>query len=506
MDVDEYEAFDEFIRDEDDVKSTITTKTTTTTTSIAAANAAAAVTVAPSHLSLSTNNNNPLACQDNAFHWNNAPDVVLYEIFCYLPQKSRLIASQVCRQWRYALFHPSFWKKITFCLSNHDNIMWSRCLADTYYASVREVTIRCDSAEVFTREALNILEKLKCNRQLRKLIIEPTRCMFEESSEECNPDIFIKQVENLLRNSKYLETFNLGCIEEATEDLNPWLEILTQNSTNSLKHLCLASVKEDPQHYDYLELQVSLFKNFTQLTLLAIDYDHLSNDLLLSLNNGKLERLVVHVHSYNGEYMGTDNNAWLAFTQKNPKCELRLNLIHSFNGVRFLDSAILRPAMPLTHIKVLFCECLNMMGLNKITEWYSDKLKSIVWIDSISYPKDVERMVDNLADPDVLVLAAWKCKNLREIVHFGRSYSLNNLLGIVRVKPSTLKRLEFAEIDIDHDLECGLSIDEIIDEIKGAMGKQWHLLSVDELPDVVVDPVDSDSRETILPLVFEDLK
>ncbi|CAB0042403.1 unnamed protein product [Trichogramma brassicae] len=97
MDVDEYEAFDEFIRDEDDVQSTITTKTTTTTTtSIAAANAAAAAaaTVAPSHLSLSTNNNNPLACQDNAFHWNNAPDVVLYEIFCYLPQKSRLIASQ----------------------------------------------------------------------------------------------------------------------------------------------------------------------------------------------------------------------------------------------------------------------------------------------------------------------------------------------------------------------------------------------------------------------------
>lgn len=39
-----------------------------------------------------------------------------------------------------------------------------------------------------------------------------------------------------------------------------------------------------------------------------------------------------------------------------PKCELRLNLIHSYDGVEVLQSKILRPSMPLTHLRVFFCE------------------------------------------------------------------------------------------------------------------------------------------------------
>lgn len=33
---------------------------------------------------------------------------------------------QVCRNWRYTLFHPSFWKKITFVFRDEDSVLWTR--------------------------------------------------------------------------------------------------------------------------------------------------------------------------------------------------------------------------------------------------------------------------------------------------------------------------------------------------------------------------------------------
>lgn len=53
--------------------------------------------------------------------------------------------------------------------------------------------------------------------------------------------------------------------------------------------------------------------------------------------------------------------------------------------------------------------------------------------------------------PDPLVLAAWRCKKLSEIVFIGQRYSSDNLLAIVRLRHNMLKRLEFAESDIVYE-------------------------------------------------------
>lgn len=45
-----------------------------------------------------------------------------------------------------------------------------------------------------------------------------------------------------------------------------------------------------------------------------------------------------------------------------PDCGLRLSLIHSYDGVDVLHSKILKRAMPLTHLKVFFCEKVHFLS------------------------------------------------------------------------------------------------------------------------------------------------
>lgn len=81
-----------------------------------------------------------------------------------------------------------------------------------------------------------------------------------------------------------------------------------------------------------------------------------------------------------------------------PQCELRLNLIHSYDGMSVLDTSIFRAAMPLTHLKVLFCKTVNINALLKLSTWYSDTLKSLIWIDSIDR-KQLMRSESATSDP-----------------------------------------------------------------------------------------------------------
>lgn len=161
-----------------------------------------------------------------------------------------------------------------------------------------------------------MLKKLSGNRQLRKVLLEPSRCMFEYPTQEVNGQELLKQLLSIVESSNCLEALSLGCIEELTEDLAFILEPLKHNHANHLTHLSLASVKDDPDRYDFLELECSLFSSFLRLSMLTIDYDHVSDDLLLALNSGTMDRLVIHVHGWNGEYVGANNSTWTTFTQK----------------------------------------------------------------------------------------------------------------------------------------------------------------------------------------------
>lgn len=106
---------------------------------------------------------------------------------------------QVCRNWRYTLFHPSFWKKITFVFRDEDSVLWTRfvesylsfiykfiksctlhdifcyrTLANYFALSVHEATIRWDQPRHidYVGETYKLLKQLSHNKQLRKLFLE----------------------------------------------------------------------------------------------------------------------------------------------------------------------------------------------------------------------------------------------------------------------------------------------------------------------------------------------
>lgn len=99
---------------------------------------------------------------------------------------------------------------------------------------------------------------------------------------------------------------------------------------------------------------------------MSVDYDVLSDSFLQTLENAsELKRLVVHINGIDDDHPGTTNTGWAKFKMDHPNCELRLTLVHAYQEVYTLNQ-ILKRNMPLTHLKVFFCEYVSISG--RITE------------------------------------------------------------------------------------------------------------------------------------------
>jgi len=100
--------------------------------------------------------------------------------------------------------------------------------------------------------------------------------------------------------------------------------------------------------------------------------------------------------------------------------------------------------MPLTHLRAFFCEkvgtsqptylsrkslCsndlvlwqLNIYALHRLSTWYSNTLRSLHWVDSLQSEKTscLTELVE-VQNINPIVMCAWRCKRLEEIVLIGR--------------------------------------------------------------------------------------
>lgn len=78
---------------------------------------------------------------------------------------------------------------------------------------------------------------------------------------------FEQPLKVLVQESRCLEALSLGCSEDLTNHAAEFVELLGQHQARSLRHLRLASVKDDPEFYPLEELHPSLFKPFYKLTV-----------------------------------------------------------------------------------------------------------------------------------------------------------------------------------------------------------------------------------------------
>ncbi|XP_063221046.1 F-box only protein 33 [Bacillus rossius redtenbacheri] len=446
--------------------------------------------------------------------WNNLPTVVLVDIFSYLSHKDRIKASATCKQWRSALYHPSFWKNrpIHFKVNSKDlsSIPRTRFLSNFFAKSLHHVTVSFDwSSGLSVKEASKVLTKLGLNNILRTLVLKPWYNRTDNPerkfglAERYNviERQFVVPLEAVIQQSRALETLNLGCSEELVAYAGPVLELLALHQPRSLRHLGLASVKEDPDNYQLVDLDPKWFMAFQKLQVLSLDYDYMNDGLLAALSVITLCRLVVHVHGIHESHPHTSEQSWAMFTQNSPMCQLRLTLIHSYEAVEVLHSHILKPSMPLTHLKVLFCGLINLRALNALYLWYCGSLTSLWWVDSIDSATNGSLLVvmEPVDPPEPIVMIAWRCIKLEELVFLGYDYWDTNLVAVSRLCSARLRRLEVAAC-------CILAQDEGVPyeaEVRKVLGKHWHSLLDSELPDAVRS-CDHDSEEFILPVVMHD--
>ncbi|KAH0813329.1 F-box only protein 33-like isoform X3 [Tenebrio molitor] len=440
-------------------------------------------------------------------YWAHLPSIVIHDIFDLLDKKDRQNASSVCKSWRQNVFHPKWWPEVTFKIEpcNIDRAKFFTTFFGRIVtcAKIKVNTLTPDCTDEF----ITLIEALSENNNLKELIIEPTHCHFD-MSRYCGKSSY-NVIATLKRCLPNLAKFSIGSIEDFAHYLDEYLTILSSQQPEKITVLGLASVKDNPNEYEDSYFECDLIKPFTNLKVLSIDFDQLSDNFLSCLDDSKeLERLIVHLHGVRDGHPGTTNAAWADFKSKHPNCELRLTVIHSYDEIRVLQDTVLRGQMPLSHLKVFFCENVNMGVLEYMSACYAQTLRSIMWVDSLSHSKESWSFLTSHYDstPDPLIMISWLCKKLEELVFYGYKYCEENLIAIARLRGDKLKKFEIAEDDILLSNADGhQSSENFLIDIPLHLKRPWAPTKRANLHPVIDSPTAGDSDEYLLPIVLADL-
>uniref|UniRef100_A0A1B6C1Q6 F-box domain-containing protein n=1 Tax=Clastoptera arizonana TaxID=38151 RepID=A0A1B6C1Q6_9HEMI len=451
--------------------------------------------------------------------WNNLPSVILYEIFSYLTSKEKILASSTCHNWRFALNHSSFWKNVHFKMKSSDEDSECRIqyLSSCSSKKLHNATITFDSINILCIEQVaKVLENIVDNCNLKSLYLKPSNCTIdcpgesEKNKKQYFDRKFYLNLQTLVQQCYQLEHISFGCLEDFAAYTKPLLESLIKYQHSSIQTIGLATVKYDPDEYVLVDFDLGLLQNFEMLKIFSLDFDYVNDNLLSTLTQVKtLERLVIHVHGISDGHPGTTEDAWVKLTKNNPRCELRLSLIHSYDGVDLLHSLILRRSMPLTHIRVFFCEQLNCEALNMLSS-YTNTLRSIWWVDSFnSAASNYLLGASDIHYPiNPFVMCCWRCPGLEELVILGYRYYTEEVYAKTRLRQS-LKRLDLAASDMvsfDNKRADQKTLEELEKEASRLLKQPWKTLSDNDLHSVILNPSAGDSDEFILPVVLQDLQ
>ncbi|KAB0803545.1 hypothetical protein PPYR_00515 [Photinus pyralis] len=443
-------------------------------------------------------------------NWSYLPSLVLFKIYSMLGHKDRISASSACRFWRQNLYHPVFWQEATFVTDGN--------IAPNYYQSsivarlVQNATVKFNSlCPDCVVKFIALLQSLSTNDNLKSLLLQPTYCHIEHKIFKVYLDktSLTRLIQTCCR--KPLQRFSIGGSEDLSQHIPQFLEVLGSAQPEKVLLLGLASVKYDSNYYPICDVRAELFLPFINLEMLSIDYDILDDDLLDNLENAvNLQRLIVHVHGVSDDHKGTTEEAWIRFKSRHADCQLRISFIHAYDEPAiYMQDCILKRNMPLSHLKVFFCEHINLDVLNVLSMWYPATLRSIVWVDSHNQDSQssswclVRHSDTNGDEPNPLVMAAWRCPHLEEIVLLGYKYYVEDLVAIARLRGDKLKVLEVAAEDA---LYSHMYLSPApIDEIAKIIGKPWTPLKLSELHPVIRSSDEGDSDEYVLPKVLADL-
>ncbi|XP_050541769.1 uncharacterized protein LOC126905776 [Daktulosphaira vitifoliae] len=434
------------------------------------------------------------------------PESILLNIYSYLSPKNVLKASTVCVHWRHIFYkHFIHYLHVKIMPELNGSIDEKRLeyLKTSIITIVQDVCISFDTCDQQCFEwALEFIKQLQSSLVLKNLKINPLHCelFYDLPQEDINHQWSLSrqledEIKRLMRRIKNLEGFSYGF-----KTFHPWQKLIFYLSKNSqkLKSLNLAGILEPaeiPQHksiniYDY-------FKSFNFMQVLSLDYTRNTFELLTALHNMPLlEILELFIHD--DIDMQHEDVFWKKLKENCPKLELRIAVIECSLVTQQLHLKLLSPSMPLTHLKVLFCEIGNVQALLAL-QHYKDTLKSLIWVDRhgstnpyclINGTLNLNSITEVVNNEDLendsvnaLVSLALNCKNLTEIVMMGYFIDPSDVCSIAKYRGSCLERFILMEGDICNDRPWSkISIEKVKEIVSKWLQRTWKPLTNNDLP------------------------
>ncbi|XP_050423219.1 F-box only protein 33-like [Adelges cooleyi] len=431
----------------------------------------------------------------------------LLQIFSRLPFKDLLNASSVCQHWRRAFYESSLsYIHIRIQPEMNDTIDVERLeyLREFVLLRVRDVYLSFDTCDEQCFEMVTeFIRKLQYSEQLKNLIINPLHCelFYNLPLEDMSHQWPLSgQLENdikrLLRRVKNLEGFDYG--HKTFRHWHKLIYYLSQNSPK-LKRLKIASILEPaelPQHKVINILKD--FKLLTNLQVLSLDYTTNTHELLNALHNmSLLEILELCVHD--DIDIVHDVVFWEELKKNCPKLQLKLTVVECSLVTQEIYTKLFNPSMPLTHLKVLFCELGSVQTLNALQS-YKDTLRSLIWVDRHGSTNpyclingtlnlnsiEVATVPENCQEANQLhplVKLALICRKLSEIVIMGYFLDPSDVCSIAKFRGPGLKRFRLIKGDICTDRPWSkITLNNVEEVVSLWLKRKWKALTNDDLP------------------------
>ncbi|XP_039487857.1 F-box only protein 33 [Drosophila santomea] len=417
--------------------------------------------------------------------WHTIPSVALTHIFDYLDTQDRRSAASVCFSWRLAFFQKRYFRNFRFQLDvgcDDQLAFFHRSMANL----ARELIVVFDFQNAFHIQKMRrLLYKVARCDNIQKLRFQTHNVglvaignMHSEhllAIEQC----FVEPLKLFLsRKRQPCQILDLGAIEALSYYGHDFLKAM--GKPQELLQLTLASIKYDPSHYPILSLDATLLQKCAALQVLSLDYDTLSDELLHTIQVLPLRKLLIAVHGLDSEeHPDVSETAWSHFSGHFSSIELVLTLVYAYEAIELLQHRVLRSNMPVTHVRLLFCEQMNAEALDWMSLHHNETLRSIHYVDSAyKHSNRMNYTRHGFLRQDPFVMMAWRCKQLEEIVVHGYLMDPHNLVGIARLRGRQLKRLEVSMID----WSGAASMNAYNEEISTLLGQQWSPISPDKMP------------------------
>ncbi|XP_077983980.1 F-box/LRR-repeat protein 3-like [Glandiceps talaboti] len=366
--------------------------------------------------------------------WSSLPSVILIKIFKLLSLLERARASMICKNWNEVYHSPDLWRSFEFEFNKEDTSYFKSTPPDLVKTVLQQhthhlkyVSLKVDSSRESAETACGILSQL-VNCSLNTLVLMSAA---QPSFQLVSQKNFASALTVVFVNSRALSSL---AIDDTPVD-DPSLKVLVANSRDTLTLLKMSSC---PHVSPAGILCVADYCH--GLHELALNYNHLTDDLLMALSSEKhvkLKQLRVDVATEDNGVAPThhiSSESWIAISSHSPE----MNLVMYFyvtEDVHF--DPFFEVETPVTHLyfgRSVARAVIARVGGN------CPKLQELVICANGNYPLD-----------DEVVKIARNCNNLTSVGLSECELSCSALVEVARICGSRLQELFVMEDVLTED-------------------------------------------------------